>query len=122
MRRITYLQGPVQDLVVLADVGMGAVALALPQDELTAAVRIGGILARNYGDRLLGEYRAVITGDDADEGTDVDVDVDLDDGNAVVVHEDDPRVMLARDLLAKIGRGRDYTIEEFVAVREMLIG
>jgi hypothetical protein len=117
MRRITYLQGPVQDLVVLADVGMGAVALALPQDELTAAVRIGGILARNYGDRLPGEYRAVITGDDADEGADVDVD----DGNAVVVHEDDPRVLLARDLLAKIGRGRDYTIEEFVAVRETLI-
>jgi hypothetical protein len=92
---------------------MGAVALALPQDELTAAVRIGGILARNYGDRLPGEYRAVITGDDAD--------VDVDDGNAVVVHEDDPRVLLARDLLAKIGRGRDYTAEEFVAVRETLI-
>ena len=119
MRRITYLQGPVQDLVVLADVGMGAVALALPQDELTAAVRIGGILARNYGDRLPGEYRAVITGDDADEGPDVDLDVD--DGNAVVVYEDDPRVLLARDLLAKIGRGRDYTIEEFVTVRETLI-
>ena len=107
MRRITYLQGPMQGLVVLADVGMGAAALALPQDELTAAVRIGGILARNYGERLPGEYRAVITEDDED--------------TAVVVAEDDSRVLLARDLLAKIARGRDYTVEEFAAVRGTLI-
>lgn len=107
MRRITYLQGPMHGLVVLADVGMGAVALLLPQDELTAAVRIGAILARNYGERLPGEYRAVLTPGDGDE--------------QVVVTEDDPRVLLARDLLAKIAQGRDYTVEEFAAVRQTLI-
>jgi len=110
MRRITYLQGPMHDLVVLADVGMGAAALVLAQDELTAAVRIGGILARNYGERLPGEYRAVIT--DGDEK----------DGQVVVaeVAEDDPRVLLARDLLAKIAQWRDYTAEEFATVRQTL--
>jgi hypothetical protein len=97
-------------LVVLADVGMGAAALVLPQDELTAAVRIGGILARNYGERLPGEYRAVITnGDEAGEP-------------AVVaeIAEDDPRVLLARDLLVKIAQWRDYTAEEFATVRQAL--
>jgi hypothetical protein len=106
MRRITYLQGPMHGLVVLADVGMGAAALLLPQDELTAAVRIGGILARNYGERLPGEYRALITTGDEDD--------------PVVVTENDPRVLLARDLLAKIAQGRDYTIEDFAAVRQAL--
>jgi len=109
MRRITYLQGPMHDVVVLADVGMGAAALVLPQDELTAAVRIGGILARNYGERLPGEYRAVITNGDQDDPVVV-----------AEVAEDDPRVLLARDLLAKIAQWRDYTAAEFAAVRQTL--
>jgi hypothetical protein len=109
MRRITYLQGPVQGLglVVLADVGTGAAALRLPQDEPTAAARIGAILARNFGLRLPGEYRAVIMADDG--------------GDPVVVTEDDPRVLLARDLLAKMAQGRDYTVEELGAARQALI-
>jgi hypothetical protein len=107
MRRITYLQGPVQGVVVLADLGMGAAALKLPQDESTAAVRIGAILARNYGERLPGEYRAVITSDDGAE--------------PVTVAEDDSRVLLARDLLAKMAQGRDYNAEELSAVRRALI-
>lgn len=107
MRRITYLQGPMHGLVVLADVGMGAAALVLPQDESTAAVRIGAILARNYGERLPGEYRAVIT-DGREES------------EPVVIAEDDPRVLLARDLFVKIARGRDYTAEEFATVRQAL--
>jgi hypothetical protein len=107
MKRITYLQGPPHSTVALADVGMGAAVLALPQDELTAAVRIGGILARHYGDRLPGEYRAVVAQGD---GTD-----------AAVVAEHDPRVLRARDLLAGIARDRDYTAEEFAAVRQTLI-
>lgn len=107
MRRITYLQGPRHDPVVLADVGMGAAALRLPQDELTAVVRIAAILARNYGKRLPGEYWAVIA---QDGGAD-----------PVVVTEDDPRVPAARDLLSAIARGREYTAEEFVVVRRALI-
>lgn len=107
MKRITYLQGPPQSTVVLADVGMGAAVLALPQDELTAAARIGAILARHYGQRLPGEYRAVVAQEDGTE--------------AVVVAEHDPRVLRARDLLAAITRDRDYTVEEFAAVRQTLI-
>jgi hypothetical protein len=107
MKRITYLQGPARSTVVLADVGMGATVLALPQDELTAAARIGAILARHYGDRLPGEYRAVVAGED---GTD-----------PVVVAERDPRVLRARDLFAAIARDRDYTAEEFTEVRRILI-
>jgi hypothetical protein len=108
MTRIIYLQGPAHSTVVLADVGMGAAVLALPQDELTAAVRIGGILARHYGEWLPGEYRAVVAQED---GTD-----------PVVVAEHDPRVLRARDLLAGIARDRDYTAEEFAAVRQTLMG
>jgi hypothetical protein len=108
MRRITYLQGYRQDPVVLADVGMGAAALALPQDELTAVVRIAGILARNYGKRLPGEYWAVIARDDGAE--------------PAVVTEDDPRVPLARDLLTGIARGREYTADDLGAVRRALLG
>lgn len=107
MTRITYLQGPAHSTVVLADVGMGATALALPQDELTAAVRIGAILARHYGERLPGEYRAVV----AYEGA----------ADTVLVAEDDPRVLLARDLLAATARDRDYTAGELDAVRQALI-
>lgn len=107
MRRITYLQGPAQSLVVVADVGSGAAALRLPQDEATAAVRIGAILARNFGTRLPGEYRALITTEDG--------------ADPVAVAEDDPRVLLARDLLAKMAQGRDYTVEELGAVRRALI-
>lgn len=107
MRRITYLQGLRQDPIVLADVGMGAAALALPQDELTAVVRIAAILARNYGRRLPGEYWAVIAQEDG--------------ADPVVVTEDDPRVPVARDLLTGIARGRAYTAEDLGAVRLALI-
>lgn len=106
MRRITYLQGPRHDPTVLADVGMGTVALELPQDELTAAVRIAAILARNYGKRLPGEYWAMIAQEDG--------------AGPVVVAENDPRVLLARDLLAGIAQDREYTAEEFGAVRQAL--
>lgn len=108
MKRIIYLQGPPQSTVVLADVGMGAAVLALPQDELTAAVRIGGILARHYGERLPGEYRAMVAQEDG--------------ADPVVIAEHDPRVLRARDLLAGIARDRDYTAGEFAAVRQALIG
>lgn len=102
MRRITYLQGS----AVLADVGSGAQALALPQDESTAVVRIAAILARNYGSRMPGEYRALInTGDGADP---------------VVVAEEDPRIARARDLLTAIAADRDYTAAELAAVRLVL--
>ncbi len=104
MRRITYLHGPAQCTVVLADLDSGAAALALPQDALTAAVRIGAVLARNYGKLLPGEYQAVVEGENG--------------AGPVVVTEDDPRVLQARDLFAGIAQGRDYTAEEFGAVRE----
>ena len=103
MRLITYYQGA----VVLADVGVGAQALALPQDEFTAVVRIAGILARNYGERMPGEYRAVIeTGRD---------------GSPVVVNEDDPRIARARDLLMSIATDRDFTAAELEKVRRALM-
>ncbi|MBS2963387.1 hypothetical protein KGA66_10045 [Actinocrinis puniceicyclus] len=101
MRPITYLQGA----VVLADVGSGAQALALPQDELTALVRIAAILARNFGSRLPGEYRAVLR--DAD-------------GSHRVITEDDPRIAQARDLLRAIAQDRDYTAPELEQVRQAL--
>lgn len=108
MRRITYLQSSAQCTIVLADVGMGAAALTLPQDALTAAVRLGGILARGYGKRLPGEYWAEVASEDAAAAP-------------VRVYEDDPWVLLARDLLADIGQSRNYTAEEFAAVRQALI-
>lgn len=103
MRRITYFQGA----VVLADVGTGAQALALPQDESTALVRIAAILARNYGSRMPGEYRAVIEGGDA--------------AGPVVVAEDDPRMTRARALLRAIATDREYTAAELSAVRLALL-
>ena len=105
MRRITYFQGA----VILADVGTGAQALTLPQDELTAAVRIAAILARNYGTMLPGEYRAVIEADDAGTAA-----------ARVVVKEDDPRVVQARDLLAAIATDCEYTAAELDEVRRRL--
>jgi hypothetical protein len=105
MRRITYFQGA----VVLADVGTGAQALELPQDELTAAVRIAAILARNYGTRLPGEYQAVIETDGTTDGP-----------ARVVIREDDRRVLRARDLLAAIATGREYTAAELDEVRHAL--
>jgi len=102
MRRITYFQGA----VVLADVGTGAQALALPQDELTAAVRIAAILARNYGQLMPGEYQAVIEIDDAPA--------------RMLIMEDDPRVVRARDLLAAIATDREYTAAELDEVRRAL--
>ncbi|HEU5354331.1 MAG TPA: hypothetical protein VFU65_07710 [Actinocrinis sp.] len=86
--------------------GTGAQALALPQDELTAVVRIAAILARNYGTLLPGEYHAVI---EADETT-----------ARVVVREDDARVIRARDLLAAIATDREYTAAELDEVRRAL--
>lgn len=105
MRRITYYQGA----VVLADVGIGALALALPQDELTAVVRIAAILARNYGTLLPGEYQAVIEAGDGE-----------DTAARVVVREADPRVAQARDLLVAIAVDRDYTAAELDEVRRWL--
>ncbi|HEU5429209.1 MAG TPA: hypothetical protein VFU74_20180 [Actinocrinis sp.] len=102
MRRITYFQGA----VVLADVGTGAQALALPQDELTAAVRIAAILARNFGKLMPGEYQAVIEVDDA--------------AARLLIREDDLRVLRARDLLAAIARDREYTAAELDEVRRAL--
>lgn len=107
MRQITYLQGA----VVLADVGSGAAALALPQDEVTAVVRIAAILARNYGTRMPGEYRAVV--DTVDETGEKTVQV--------VVTEEDPWVVQARDLLAAIATDREYTAAELNGVRQALI-
>jgi hypothetical protein len=101
MRRITYYQGA----VVLADVGTGARALDLPQDELTAAVRIAAILARNFGTLMPGEYQAVIEAGDAAR---------------VVVREDDPAVVRARDLLSEIATDREYTAAELDEVRRKL--
>ncbi|MGH3414976.1 MAG: hypothetical protein ACRDVE_20905 [Actinocrinis sp.] len=121
MRRIRYLQGE----ATVANLGSGAAALELPQDETTAAVRIGAILARNYGELMPGEYRAVIedpTGT-SDRPSDNGVqDGTGDGGYAVVVGEDDPRVARARDLLAGIAKGRDYTAAELGAVRQALLG
>lgn len=102
MRRITYYQGA----VVLADLGTGAQALTLPQDELTAAVRIAAILARNYGTLTPGEFRAVIEADDT--------------AAPMVIREDDPRVVRARDLLATIATVREYTAAELDEVRRSL--
>jgi hypothetical protein len=104
MRRITYFQAG----AVLADVGDGAHALTLPQDELTAVVRIAAILARNFGSRLPGEYEAVIEPGD--------------DSGRVVVTEDDPRIVRARDLLIALGANREYTAVELAAVRQTLVG
>ena len=103
MRQITYLQGA----VVLADVGSGAAALALPQDEVTAVVRIAAILARNYGARMPGEYRALI---DAGDGA-----------KRTVITEEEPWVVKARELLASIATDRDYTAAELDAVRQVLL-
>jgi|SRR5579884_1620401 hypothetical protein len=105
MRRITYFQGA----VVLADVGTGAQALALPQDELTAAVRIGAILARNYGPLMPGEYQAVVEAGDGEDAA-----------ARVVIREADPRVVKARDLLAAIATDREYTVAELDEVRRQL--
>ncbi len=103
MRQITYFQGS----VVLADVGTGAEARALPQDQLTAVVRIAAILARNFGTRMPGEYRALIrAGHDAAD---------------LVVTEQDSRVARARDLLMAIATDRDYTAAELGAARQALI-
>src|SRR5947209_11020907 len=102
MRRITYFQGA----VVLADVGTGAQALALPQDELTAAVRIAAILARNYGKLMPGEYQAVVEAEDV--------------AARVLVREADPRVVRARDLLTSIATDREYTAAELGEVRRAL--
>lgn len=104
MRRITYFQGA----VVLADVGTGAQALNLPQDELTAAVRIAAILARNYGTLLPGEYQAVIQADAESAAA------------RIVIREDDPRVVRARDLLVAIATDREYTAAELDEVRRRL--
>jgi hypothetical protein len=105
MRRITYFQGA----VVLADIGTGALALTLPQDELTAVVRIAAILARNYGTLLPGEYQAVIEAGDGE-----------DTAARVVVREADPRVVQARDLLVAIATDREYTAAELDEVRRRL--
>jgi hypothetical protein len=106
MRRITYFQGA----EVLADVGNGAQALVLPQDEATAIVRMAAILARNFGSRMPGEYRAVIApGDDAN------------DAPPVVIAENDPRVVRARHLLSAIANDREYTVAELGAVRLALL-
>ena len=89
--------------------GTGAQALALPQDELTAAVRIAAILARNYGALMPGEYHAVIAANEAGEAS-----------APVVIREDDPRVVRARDLLAAIAADREYTAAELDEVRRRL--
>ncbi len=121
MRRIRYLQGA----VTVADVGSGAAALELPQDETTAAVRIGAILARNYGTLMPGEYSAVLEDPAGSPGGPQRIARHAgtnDGGYGVVIGEDDPRVARARDLLAGIAKGRDYTAAELDAVRHQLLG
>jgi hypothetical protein len=68
----------------LAAFGVREAAWSLPQDEVTAAVVLGALLARNLADeRWPGEYRAMVpTG-----------------AGPVEVAEDDPRVAQARAML-----------------------
>jgi hypothetical protein len=78
--RIEYWQGRLR----LATFGVREAAWSLPQDEVTAAVVLGALLARHLtDDRWPGEYRAAVrTG-----------------SVSVEVAEDDPRVASARKLL-----------------------
>jgi hypothetical protein len=85
------------------------VARALPQDEVTAVVVLGALLARNFADDVWpGEYRAVVHGG----------------GGTVAVAEDDLRVLAARKMLQDLftmeyGRvaRRDLNTEELMAAR-----
>ena len=77
---IEYWQGRLR----LAAFGVRDAAWSLPQDEVTAAVVLGALLARNVAeDWWPGEYRAVVRSG----------------AGAVEVAEDDPRVASARKLL-----------------------
>ena len=68
----------------LAAFGVRDAAWSLPQDEVTAAVVLGALLARNLAeDRWPGEYRAVVRSV----------------AGSVEVAEDDPRVVSARVML-----------------------
>ena len=68
----------------MAAFGVREAAWSLPQDEVTAAVVLGALLARNVAeDWWPGEYRAVVHSG----------------AGVVEVAEDDPRVVSARKLL-----------------------
>lgn len=102
---IEYWQGRLR----LVAFGGRDVARSLPRDEVTAAVVLGAMLARNRDDGTWpGEYRAVVRNG----------------GTAVVVREDDLRVAAARAALHDLfvmERGqpvrRDFSAAELEAAR-----
>jgi hypothetical protein len=106
---IEYWQGRLQ---LVAFDGRDVVR-SLPRDEVTAAVVLGAMLARNRDDGTWpGEYRAVVRIGDT----------------AVVVAEDDLRVAVARTVLCglfPVDRGqlvrRDFSEEELEATRRAVI-
>jgi hypothetical protein len=70
---------------------MRGASSSLPQDEVTAAVILGALLARNFAAGWWpGEYRAVVR---------------FDDGRCPVeIAEEDPRVKAARERLFRLGQ------------------
>jgi len=106
---IEYWQGPLR----LVTFGGRDVARSLPRDEVTAAVVLGAILARNRDDGIWpGEYRAVVCSG----------------GRAVLVAEDDLRVATARKTLRDLfvmncGQPvrRDFSVTELEAARRIVM-
>lgn len=97
---ITYWQLSIR---LAPSVGVCAEAAVLPQDEATAAVVLGAILARNFGTRWPGMYRA-------------QVDTHA-DSEPVTVVEADARVALARSLLTRTSANGQPSYEDFTASR-----
>jgi hypothetical protein len=106
---IEYWQGGFQ----LVAFGMREASRSLPQDEATAAVMLGALLARNFADDAWpGVYQAVVR----------------DERTTVTVAEDDLRVAAVRELLRgcrELSNGqqirRDFTAEEFDQARTLAL-
>lgn len=101
MTRITYWQCAFP----LATAGVIAEAASLPQDQVTAAVVVAALIAR-HPDPWPGAYTALV-----DDG----------DGEPFVVDPDDPRVKLARQVLASFGPDYIHNAPELAKTRHAIL-